>query len=85
MHEERKCCIWVKSLIFKQKEHFFITRFYDTGAIVYYLKAIPWEVPDFSIDKYFDKLVAIHHLIQREGYIDVPFHMFFITARNSIP
>src|SRR6266571_2686158 len=46
--------------IVEQKEHFFITRFYDTGALVYYLKAIPWEVPDFSIDKYFDKLVAIH-------------------------
>ena len=69
--------------IVEQKEHFFITRFYDTGAIVYYLKAIPWEVPDFSIDKYFDKLVAIHDLIQREGYLDVPFHMFFIRARKG--
>ena len=69
--------------IVEQKEHFFITRFYDTGAIVYYLKAIPWEVPDFSIDKYFDKLVAIHHLIQREGYLDVPFHMFFIRAHKG--
>jgi hypothetical protein len=69
--------------IIEQKEHFFNTRFYDTGAIVYYLKAIPWEVPDFSIDKYFDKLVAIHHLIQREGYVDVPFHMFFIRAHKG--
>jgi SAM-dependent methyltransferase len=69
--------------IVEQEEHFFITRFYDTGAIVYYLKAIPWEVPDFSIEKYFDKLIAIHHLIQREGHVDVPFHMFFIRARKG--
>jgi len=54
-----------------------------TGAIVYYLKAIPWEAPGFSVEKYFDKLVAIHHLIQREGYVDVPFHMFFIIARKG--
>jgi len=69
--------------IVEQKEHFFITRFYDSGALVYYLKAIPWEVPDFSVEKYFDKLVAIHHLIQREGYVDIPFHMFFIVARKG--
>ncbi len=64
-------------------EHCFITRFYDTGAIVYYLKAIPWEVPDFSVARYFAKLVAIHHLIEREGYLDVPFHSFFIIARKE--
>ncbi len=27
-----------------------------------------------------DYLQDIHHLIQREGYLDVPFHMFFIIA-----
>jgi hypothetical protein len=27
-----------------------------------------------------DYLLAIHHLIQREGYLDVPLHMFFIIA-----
>ncbi|MBO0793073.1 MAG: hypothetical protein J2P36_19295 [Ktedonobacteraceae bacterium] len=69
--------------IIEQKEQFSITRFYDAGAIVYYLKAIPWEVPDFSVGKYFDKLVEIHELIQRESYVDVPFHTFFITARQE--
>ncbi len=36
---------------------------YDVGAIVYYLKAVPWEIPDFSVEKYFDKLQEIHKLI----------------------
>jgi len=30
-----------------------------------------------------DKLLDIHHLIQREGYLDVPFHIFFIVARKG--
>jgi len=63
-----------------QQEEFFPTRYYDVGAIVYYLKAIPWEIPDFSVEKYFDRLVEIHRLIQKEGYVDVSFHQFFITA-----
>jgi SAM-dependent methyltransferase len=69
--------------IIEQQEAFPITRFHDVGAIVYYLKAIPWEVPDFSVEKYFDKLVEINHLIQRHGFVDIPFHSFFIVARKA--
>jgi SAM-dependent methyltransferase len=34
-------------------------RFTDVGAIVYYLKAIPWEVPDFTVTKYQDALFSL--------------------------
>ncbi|HLI07039.1 MAG TPA: methyltransferase domain-containing protein [Ktedonobacteraceae bacterium] len=68
--------------IVEQQEAFYITRYHDVGAIVYYLKAIPWAVTDFSVEKYFDKLVEIHQLIQQHGPIDVPFHSFFIVARK---
>ena len=64
------------------REEFPITRYADVGAIVYYLKAIPWEIPDFSVDRYFDKLVAIHAQIQARGPLDVLFHTFFIRARK---
>ena len=70
--------------IIEQKEVFSVTRFYDVGAIVYYLKAIPWEVPDFSIENYWQRLLEIHHLFQREGHIDIPFHTFFLVARKPI-
>lgn len=69
--------------VLSQQEEFFPTRYYDVGAIVYYLKAIPWEIPDFSVEKYFDRLVEVHHLIQREGYVEVPFHQFFIVAQKA--
>ncbi len=52
------------------------------GAIVYYLKAVSWEIPDFSVDRYFDKLVEIHTLIQSDGYVDVPFHQFFVKTQK---
>ena len=26
--------------------------FFDIGAVVYYLKAVPWQIPDFSVEKF---------------------------------
>lgn len=68
--------------ILEQKEDIVKTRFYDIGAIVYYLRAIPWQVPDFTVEKYFDKLVRIHNLIDQNGYIDFTCHRFFIVAEK---
>ena len=66
-----------------QQEEFYPMRYYDVGAIVYYLKAIPWEISDFSVEKYFDRLVEVHHLIQQEGFVDVLFHQFFMVAQKA--
>lgn len=65
-----------------QKEDRPITRFFDVGALIYYLKAIPWQVSDFSVEKYFDKLVKLHNRIQQEQYFDVHYHRFLIIARK---
>ncbi len=65
-----------------QKEDHPITRFFDVGAIIYYLKAISWQVSDFTVEKYFDKLVEIHNRIQQEHYLDVRAHRFLIFARK---
>lgn len=66
----------------KIKEDKVKTRFYDIGAIVYYLKAIPWQVPDFSVDKYYKQLFHIHGFIRKQGYIDLICHRFFIIAQK---
>ncbi len=62
------------------QETFPIQRFYDVGALIYYLKAIPWKIPDFSVNKYFDVLYKIHTIIQTNGYLDVTQHRFIIVA-----
>ena len=59
-----------------------VTHFYDVGAIVYYLKAIPWQINDFSLEKYLPQLEALREQIQREGSLTVHGHYFFIIARK---
>lgn len=68
--------------ILEQAEARPVTRFYDVGAIAYYLKAIPWQISDFSVEKYFPALEKVHQLIQRDGFIEVHGHYFFIVARK---
>lgn len=69
--------------IIKAKEDKVKTRFYDIGAIIYYLKAIPWQIPDFSVANYHDRLRYIDSLIAKQGYIDITCHRFIIVARKK--
>ncbi|CAB4425106.1 unnamed protein product [Rhizophagus irregularis] len=69
--------------ILEKQEAFIETKFYDVGAIVYYLKAIPWQVEDFTVEKYSKQLVNLHHKIQEEGFLSVQSHRFFIMAQKE--
>ncbi|MBN1982032.1 MAG: class I SAM-dependent methyltransferase [Chitinivibrionales bacterium] len=66
--------------IIEKKEEYPINRFYDIGALIYYLKAIPWQIGDFTVEKYLDALKRIHETIQKSGYYDVASHRFLIVA-----
>ncbi|HUT81798.1 MAG TPA: class I SAM-dependent methyltransferase [Candidatus Bathyarchaeia archaeon] len=68
--------------IIKKMECFPKTRCFDIGAIIFYLKVIPWQIPDFSIEKYQTKLKDIHLLIHEKGYIDITSHYFLIVAKK---
>ncbi len=65
-----------------KEEDSYPTRIYDVGAVVYYLKAIPWQIPDFTVEKYFDPLKKIYNKIQKDGYIDIGSHRFLIIAQK---
>ena len=67
--------------VLKSIEEFPIQRFYDIGALLYYLKAIPWQVPGFEIEKFKDELYSIHKMIEEKGYFDVKQHRFMILAK----
>lgn len=41
--------------------------FSDVGAMVYFLRVVVWIVPDFSVEKYRDRLRSLHRLIQTDG------------------
>ena len=64
------------------KESFPVTRIFDIGALIFQLKAIPWQIPDFSVAEYRDALLQIHQRISEEGYVAINSHRFFVKARK---
>ncbi|KAA0745392.1 class I SAM-dependent methyltransferase [Bacillus sp. AY3-1] len=79
---EAACCELKENgfTILEEKEEFPFQRFYDIGAIVYYLKAIPWQIPDFTVEGYNEELYRIHEIILQKGYFDVKQHRFMMKA-----
>ncbi len=58
------------------------TVFYDVGAVVYFLRLVVWVVDDFTVDRYRDRLVALHERIQREGRFVAHAARFLIEAKK---
>jgi len=56
------------------------TVFYDIGAVVYFLRLVIWIVPDFSVDRYRDRLAALDALIRRDGSFVAHATRFLIEA-----
>lgn len=68
--------------VVQQREDIRCYRYYDIGAVVYLLKAIPWTIPDFSVTKYRDKLWELHIKISEDGFYETPQHRFIIVAQK---
>lgn len=56
--------------------------FTDVGAIVYYLKAIPWIVPGFSVATHLDGLLTLQARLEKEGELRFAAKKFLIEARK---
>ena len=56
------------------------TVFYDIGAVVYFLRVVVWIVPDFTVGKYREELLALHHRIEREGGFETSASRLLIEA-----
>lgn len=41
--------------------------FFDIGAVVYFLRKVIWTVPDFSVQRYRERLAELHERIEAEG------------------
>jgi len=59
------------------------TRFLDIGAVVYYLKAIPWQIEGFSVDTHKKQLIQLHNFIEGQGAFVTTAHRFLIVARKE--
>lgn len=63
-------------------EEFPHTIFKDIGAIVYYLKAIPWQIPDFDVQGFLPQLQILHEKIQKAGHFETSSHRFLVQCRK---
>jgi hypothetical protein len=54
--------------------------FADVGAVVYFLRLVIWTVPDFSVEKYRDRLTALHREIAANGPFVAHATRFLIEA-----
>jgi SAM-dependent methyltransferase len=41
--------------------------FFDVGAMVFFLRKVIWTVPNFTVDRYRNRLKDLHDQIEREG------------------
>lgn len=58
------------------------SNFYDIGAVVFYLKVIEWQIEGFSVEKYEQRLRALHRLIEQQGAFYATEHRFLMEARK---
>jgi SAM-dependent methyltransferase len=56
--------------------------FHDVGAVVYFLRKVIWMVPDFTVEAYRDRLLAMHELIMAEGPFVSYSTRYLIEARK---
>ncbi len=68
--------------ITRAQEEFHDSIFYDVGAVVFYLKVIEWQVPNFTVGRYRDRLLAMHELIENQGAFSAKAHRFLIEAQK---
>lgn len=68
--------------ILRQAEAFPPMIFHDICAVIFYLRVIPWQIADFSLEKYRNRLYDLHQKMEREGGFRSNAHRFLILARK---
>lgn len=55
-------------------------RFHDVGALVYFLKAIPWVIEGFEVERDIDVLEALHRQLHSGGPLEFTYSRFLVRA-----
>ena len=58
--------------------------FTDVGAIVYYLKAVPWSVPGFTVATHVESLLALQRRLDVEGKLVFAAKKYIIEAQKPL-
>ena len=57
--------------------------FHDIGAVIYQLRAVPWQIRNFSAQRYERGLRRLDALIRAEGHYTATAHRFLIRATRA--
>jgi SAM-dependent methyltransferase len=69
-------------LVTRLEEQALRVEFLDIGAVIYFLRKVLWTVPDFSVERYRDRLAALHAQIETAGQFTCFSRRFLIEARR---
>lgn len=58
--------------------------FRDVGAVVYYLRAVPWLVPGFSVESHIDNLMRLEGQLRCKGEVAFEARKFLIEAARPV-
>ena len=70
--------------IIKARECKVPSRVYDIGAFIYYLKAISWQIPGFSVEKYNLELRKLHQTMLDKDYFEYTSERYLVVAKKNI-
>lgn len=56
--------------------------FYDTKALIWFAKIIPWEFQGFTVQSAFQHLLDVEEQIKTQGFIKGTTHRFYLVARK---
>jgi hypothetical protein len=59
--------------------------FFDVAAVIVFLRKVIWTVPDFSVERYRDRLRDLHTVIEQQGSFTSHAQRFLIRARKPRP
>ena len=59
--------------------------FLDVAAVVHFLRKVVWTVPDFTVDRYRDRLRDLHEVIERDGRFVAHSQRYLIEALRPGP
>jgi hypothetical protein len=56
--------------------------FFDVAAVIVYLRKVIWIVPGFTVDRYRDRLLALHQRIETLGRFVAHSQRFLVEAHK---
>lgn len=57
--------------------------FHDVGATVYFLKAVPWVVDDFSVDRHLSYLEKLQKQLEKNGKLEFKSSRYLLRAKKA--